>query len=167
LCARAERRLTGGGYQALETLFVGQVHEDVGEVSVILDDQHHPVAFFDLHPIVSDYCLITKQQGISFECFRRGPRSLGLFSAAPPSNRRRDRPGRHVFTWQEQGEGTAFARHAGHPNFAAQQPGDFAADRKTQTRAAVLATGRAIGLLKCLENDPLLLSRNADSGVAD
>ena len=50
---------------------------------------------------------------------------------------------------------------------AAQQAGDFAADRQAQAGAAVLAAGGAVGLLEGLEDDPLLVLRDADAGVLD
>ena len=55
---------------------------------------------------------------------------------------------------------------ADQPDLAAEQPGDFAADRQAQARAAVLAAGAAVGLLERLEDDLLLVRGNADAGVA-
>ena len=51
-------------------------------------------------------------------------------------------------------------------DLAAEQPGDLAADRQAQARAAVLAAGAAVGLLERLEDDLLLVRRDADAGVA-
>ena len=59
----------------------------------------------------------------------------------------------------------AHAGRAGQTDFAAQQAGDFAADRQPQAGAAVFAARAAVGLLKRFENDLLLLERNADSGI--
>ena len=50
-------------------------------------------------------------------------------------------------------------------DFAAQQVGQFAADRQAQAGAAVLAAGAGIGLLEGLEDDSLLFRRDADAGV--
>ena len=50
-------------------------------------------------------------------------------------------------------------------DFAAEQAGQLAADGETEAGAAVLAAGRGIGLLEGLEDDLLLLRRNADAGV--
>ena len=47
------------------------------------------------------------------------------------------------------------------------RPRDFAADRQAQARATVLAAGRAIGLLECLEDNLLLFGGDADAGIAD
>ena len=50
-------------------------------------------------------------------------------------------------------------------NLTAEQSCDLAADRKTQSRAAVLAAGGAIGLAERFEDDLLLVVRNADAGI--
>ena len=50
-------------------------------------------------------------------------------------------------------------------DFAAQEVRQLAADRKTKPRSTVLAAGARVGLLECLEDDALLLQRNADAGV--
>ena len=63
-------------------------------------------------------------------------------------------------------ERAAHAGRADQPDLAAEQPGDFAADRQAQARAAVLAARAAVGLLERLEDDLLLVRRNADAGVA-
>ena len=56
---------------------------------------------------------------------------------------------------------------AGEPDFAAQQHGQFAADGQAQAGAAVFARRAGIGLLEGLEDEPLLLRRDADAGVLD
>ena len=56
---------------------------------------------------------------------------------------------------------------AGYPNFAAEQPGNFAADRQTETGASVFAAGSAVGLLKRLKDYSLRLGGNSDAGIAD
>jgi hypothetical protein len=52
-------------------------------------------------------------------------------------------------------------------DFAAEQAGEFAADGKAETGAAVFAAGRGVGLLERLEDDALLRGLDADAGVAD
>jgi uncharacterized protein (TIGR03032 family) len=54
-----------------------------------------------------------------------------------------------------------------HGDFAAQQEGQLAADGEAQSGAAVFAAGRGIGLLERLEDDLLLLGRDADAGIRD
>ena len=68
---------------------------------------------------------------------------------------------------QIQGERAALPVDAGQPDFAAQQHGQFAADRQAQAGAAVFARRAGVGLLECLEDEPLLLRRDADAGVLD
>ena len=50
-------------------------------------------------------------------------------------------------------------------DFAAEQLRQLAADREAEAGAAVLAAGAGVGLLERLEDDLLLLQRNADAGV--
>src|SRR5205823_6355522 len=52
-------------------------------------------------------------------------------------------------------------------DLAAEQTRQLAADRETKTRAAEPAVGAGIGLLKSLEDDLLLLRRNADTGIGN
>jgi hypothetical protein len=51
------------------------------------------------------------------------------------------------------------------PDLAAQKVGNFAADRETQSRPAVLAAGGSVRLLERFEDDLLFLQRDADTGV--
>src|SRR5690606_38754420 len=59
------------------------------------------------------------------------------------------------------------ARLAREADLAAEDPADLAADRETEAGAAELAAGAAVGLLEGLEDDQLLVARDADAGVAD
>src|SRR5687767_15768132 len=58
-----------------------------------------------------------------------------------------------LFRSQVERERAAAAERAAQPDLAAEQLGDFAADRQTETGAAVLAAGRAIRLLEGFEDD--------------
>ena len=51
------------------------------------------------------------------------------------------------------------------PDFAAEQGGQFAADGQAEAGAAVLAARAGVGLLERLEDELLLLRRDADAGV--
>ena len=51
-------------------------------------------------------------------------------------------------------------------DFAAEQVRQLAADRQSQAGAAVLAARAGVGLLERLEDDFLLVGRDADAGVA-
>src|SRR5690606_16775392 len=52
-----------------------------------------------------------------------------------------------------------------HPHHTTQQASDFAADREPETGASILPAGRSIGLLERLEDQLLLVFRNADARV--
>ena len=52
-------------------------------------------------------------------------------------------------------------------NLAAKQAGELTADGEAEAGATVFAAGAGIGLLEGLEDDLLLLLRDADSGVGD
>ena len=68
---------------------------------------------------------------------------------------------------QVQRERAALARRAHQPDLAAEQRRQLAADGEAETGAAVLAAGAGVGLLERLEDQPLLLRRDADAGVGD
>src|SRR6185436_7900075 len=68
---------------------------------------------------------------------------------------------------QVEREGAALARRALDADLAAEQPRELAADGEPEPGAAVLPAGSAVGLLKGLEDEPLLLRRDADAGVDD
>jgi len=68
---------------------------------------------------------------------------------------------------QIQSEGAAFAGSAAQLNFSTEQTREFAADGQPQTRSAVFAAGAGICLLKGLEDDALLLLRNADAAIGN
>ena len=77
------------------------------------------------------------------------------------------RVGPGVVQRQVEREGAALPVHAGQPDLAAEQRGQLAADRQAEAGAAVLARGAGVGLLEGLEDEPLLLRRDADAGVLD
>ena len=52
-------------------------------------------------------------------------------------------------------------------DLAAEQVRELAADREAEAGAAVLAAGAGVGLLERLEDELLLLGRDADAGVGD
>ena len=90
-------------------------------------------------------------------------------SATFPRARRRVAvrvPDRRILRRQEQRERAALARRALDADLAAEQPRDLAADRQAEPRAAELAARRAVRLLERLEDQLLLVLRDADAGVA-
>src|SRR5262249_25889173 len=58
------------------------------------------------------------------------------------------------------------ARRALDANLAAEQAGHLSADRKAEASAAELPARRSVGLLERLEDQLLLVARNADARVA-
>src|SRR5207244_4338376 len=72
-----------------------------------------------------------------------------------------------VLEGQVERERAALARLALEADLSAEQLGEVAADAQAEAGAVVLAAGGAVGLLKSLEDDLVLLTRNADAGVDD
>ncbi len=87
---------------------------------------------------------------------RRGPTAAVLGVSGP-----------RVAQRQVERERAALAVDAGEADFAAQEHGQLAADGQAEAGAAVLARGAGVGLLEGLEDEPLLLRRDADAGVLD
>ena len=94
---------------------------------------------------------------------------MGLRRTRSPRGCRRGarRVGPRVAERQVEGERAALAVDAGEADFAAQQHGQLAADGEAEAGAAVLARGAGVGLLEGLEDEPLLLRRDADARVLD
>src|SRR5207245_9234977 len=68
---------------------------------------------------------------------------------------------------QEESERAALARPALDRELTAQHARDLAADGEPQTRPAVAAAGRAVGLLERLEDERLLLGLAPDCRLPD
>ena len=75
--------------------------------------------------------------------------------------------GAGVVQRQVERERAALPVDAGELDLAAEQHGQLAADGEAEAGAAVLARGAGVGLLEGLEDEPLLLRRDADAGVLD
>ena len=75
--------------------------------------------------------------------------------------------GPDVVQRQVEREGAAHAGRAAQLDLAAEQVRQLAADREAKAGAAVFAAGAGVGLLERLEDDLLLLRRDADAGVGD
>ena len=91
-------------------------------------------------------------------------RQLQRGSAPRPARRGRSAAGRARQVERERG---ALALGALHPDLAAEQACDLAADRQTEAGAAEAAADRALGLLERLEDQAQLVRRDADPGVGD
>ena len=72
-----------------------------------------------------------------------------------------------VHARQEQHERAAGARLAGQLDLAAEQLRDLAADRQAEPGPPEPAARRPVRLLERLEDDPVLVGRDADAGVGD
>src|SRR5438067_1904117 len=57
--------------------------------------------------------------------------------------------------------------NAGEADFTAEKSCELATDREAKTSAAVFARSARVGLLKSLEDEPLLLRRDADASILD
>ncbi len=142
--------------QHLEALVAGEVDQHARIMRIVLDDQENGVARFEIEPVVG--------QLLDDPLLRRGRRHrrrVVLRKRRDP--RRHRRPG--IFQRQIEREGAALAGRAPQVDFAAEQACQFAADREPEAGAAIFAAGAGIGLLERLEDQLLLLQRNADAGI--
>ena len=96
---------------------------------------------------------------------RRHSRRLRHRGTAARSAPRRRLSLRGVVEREKQRERAALSGRAVHPNLPLEQGRDFPADRQAQARPAVLTAGRPVGLLKRLEDHPVLLLRDADPRI--
>ncbi len=179
----AQRRAAAKRNQNLDAPVVREIHEDSGKGDVILDDQQNRIAGVNQIPVVVDFDVVhhqcrgagrRRQNDIDRFAVRRDhafnerqTRTViraryGALHVGPDAGYLRDPRLRQI-----QGERAAHAGCALQTNLATQQPGQFAADGKPQTRAAVLAAGGSIRLLERLEDDSLLVLRNSDAGIGD
>ena len=151
---------------ALKPISCALSTQDAGEPGLVLDDQEDPVAGLDRVAVVAADLGLGGTAG-------EPPRGDGRSARARRGPARGARPsaagGRaadgHVVQRQVEGEGAPLAERALDPDLAAEQPGDLAADRQAQARAAVLPAGPRVGLLERLEDDPQLVRRDADPRV--
>ena len=153
---RPDRAL--GGDDALEALVARQAQENAGVVRIVLDDEQHGVARLDGVAVVLDVLFARDGQNREF---------AGLGRARRWSMRSVALSGPDVVERQEEGEGAALPVDAGELDLAAEQHGQLAADGEAQAGAAVFAGGAGVGLLEGLEDEPLLLRRDADAGILD
>src|SRR3569833_2943224 len=91
-------------------------------------------------------------------------RSSGIGSTMRSGGRQGERRA-GILQRQIEGERAADAGRGAQLDFAAEQAREFAADGEAETGAAVFAAGGGVGLLERLEDDLLLLGRDADAAV--
>ena len=159
-----QTRFAVGGNDAFVVLFAGQIQHDTSETHIIVHNQQHPITGFDGIAVVGNILLLQIQFGLRL----RNGKGWSCINAALVTgvNRIASVNGRGEVLRQIQGKRAAHSWCARQADFAAQQTGDFAADRKSQTGAAIFAAGCAIGLLKRLENNSLFVGRNPNAGIA-
>src|ERR1700687_96508 len=73
----------------------------------------------------------------------------------------------HIGLWQVEDEGAPLTGSAPQLDFSTEEAGQFAADRQPQTCSTVLTAGAGVCLLESLEDDPLLVQRNANAGIGN
>ena len=127
---------------------------------IVLDDQHHQIAFGQNLAVVWN---------VLFASDRVDPNCVGFARFLDLAGWYFNFAGRRagVVERQVKGERAALTVRADQADFTSQQRGQFAADRQPQSGAAILAAGARVGLLKGLENQALLLRRDADARVFD
>src|SRR5580692_8362550 len=97
-----------------------------------------------------------------------GDRQLhGRYRGRRPSLRHRGTGRSYVGLRQVEGKGATSIWSAAQLDFASEQTGQLAADGEAQTCASVLAAGAGICLLESLEDDPLLIQRNANASIGN
>ena len=149
------------GDDALEALVARQPEQDARVVRIVLDDEQRLGRPRTMSSRSSAMMLLDwrpASTGSVAARIARDGRSAGAVTA-------RGRAG--VVERQVEGERAALPGDADEPDLAAEQRRQLAADRQTQAGAAVLAAGAGVGLLERLEDEPLLLRRDADAGVVD
>ena len=146
-------------HQYLESLVARKIAEHAGIVRVVFDNQQDRIVGLQIVAVVGDL-LDRMFRDVGQRHWRRWRWVL----SAPPWQRW---PGTHIGLRQVQGEGASFTRSATQLDFATQQAGQFAADRQPQARSAVLAAGAGVGLLESLEDDALLVQRNANARIGN
>ena len=127
---------------------------------VVFDDEQHRIAFLDGVAIVLDVLITHNGQDREH---------LGAAQLAHGTGGHRGTlvigPG--VEQRQVEGERASLSVGADEFDFATEQNGQLAADGKPKARAAVFAGRSSVGLLESLEDEPLLLRRDADARILD
>src|SRR5579885_2162124 len=180
---QAEGRSAAKRHQHLDAALVGQLDQDAGKSDVNLDDEQYRIARLDQVAVVIDFDIMhdrdrsgrgRRQNHVDHLIVNRlgglDQRSRTAAVAVllrPRRFRLRHRDHGDVGLRQIQGKRAAHAGRALQTEFAAEQPGQFAADGKAEPRPAVLAAGGAIRLLERFEDDLVFVLRDADAGIGD
>src|SRR5579875_2323808 len=165
LAGKRDRLLAVPGHHRLERLAVRQIDKQSGEGDIVLDHQQDVVTGEDVIAIVL-HLGGGDQHWIRLQALagRLSGARLASGGAQPGFSGRA--PGRRfVDVRQEERELAAFARRACQLDVPAQEFCDLAAYGQAQPGAAKLAAGGAVGLVEGLEDQLLLVGRDAYSGV--
>src|ERR1700722_8430855 len=146
----------------LESFVARQIAEYPRIVRIILDNQQDWIVGLQVIAVVLDRLRGTLHHHHLRQLQRCDWSKLVTAVACRKRNRRPD-----VSERQIKCEAASLAWRAAQLNFAAQQTGQFAADGQPQSCSAVLAARAGIGLLESLEDNPLLVERDADAGIGD
>ena len=163
LAGQYQRLGPAARHQGAKALSVGllQQHPRIG--GIVFHDEQNRIARLQTVAVVGDRVRGALRQPHGREGRRAQGSDVELAGGdarAGPRGRRAD-----IGLGQVEGEGAAQPGHAAQLDLTAQQAGQLAADRQAEAGAAVLAAGAGVGLLECLEDDPLFFLRDADAGV--
>ena len=132
-------------HNTLKAFVATQPQQNPRVVRIVLNNQQHRIALRKGVAVVFD--MLIRPLARQHRQRMHGARNL--------RSPHRQRPGAvrtRIQHRQIQRERTALAMHAGQPDFATQQHRQLAADRQTQTRAAVFARRARIRLLERFED---------------
>ena len=162
LLGQEQCRLAAVGDNAFEALVACEPEQDARVMRIVVHDQQHVVAFFDLLAIVG-HDLFRLRNGEN-----RTRRLLAKTAIERLCSSRKKHTRRAcVAHRQEQRKRAALSWRADQLDFASEQSRQLAADGEAQTRSAVFAARAGVGLLERFENQPLFFRRDADARIGD
>ena len=144
--------------QDLQTLVMRQIGDNPRVVGIVLDDQQDRLARLDALAVVRH----------RLDRFGEPARHQDRWVHQRLAGRQRravPRADAGIAKWQIERKGAADIGRAAQLDLAAEQIGEFSADREAEARAAVFAVRAGISLLERFEDDALFLRRNADTGI--
>src|SRR5579871_2516325 len=154
-----QRFLAAHRDQHLETLIVREIDKNARVVRIVFDDEKDCISRLYVPPIIR-YLL---NGTFRYRRQRDGARGGQLPAVCGTAcHRRADIAAREI-----ERERTSDTRRAAKMDFATEEVRELAADRETQTRAAIFAAGTGISLLERFEDDLLLFGGNADAGIGN
>src|SRR5205085_2336814 len=144
--------------QDLQALVMRQIGDNPRVVGIVLDDQQDRLTRLDALAVVR-HRLDRLGEPARHQDHWVHQRLAGWQRRAVP------RADAGIAKWQIERKGAADIGRAAQLDLAAEQIGEFSADREAEARAAVFAVRAGISLLERFEDDALFLRRNADTGI--